>query len=124
MHDFSNALATAVLDARNRLGKTQSETSELIDASPRTILNIENREANPKMHILYPLIRKLNIDPTSIFYPEREHESPAKRGLHAEVDCLTEEEAGVILPVFRDLVLLVRRKSGVYFGPVDDNSGQ
>ena len=124
MHDFSNALASAVRDARNRLGKTQSETSELIDASPRTILNIEKSAANPKMHILYPLIRKLNIDPTAIFYPEREHESPAKRGLHAEVDCLTEEEATMITPIFRDLVVLARKNGGVYFGPRGDASGR
>lgn len=124
MHDYSDALARVVREARNRLGKTQSEISELIDASPRTILNIENREANPTMHILYPLIRNLNIDPTLIFYPEREHESPAKRGLHAEVDCLTEEEASIIMPVFRDLVVLLRRKSGVYFGPMEDNYDQ
>ena len=124
MHDFSNALAIAVRDARIRLGKTQSETSELIDASPRTVLNIENREANPKMHIMYPLIRKLNIDPVSIFYPERALESPAKRGLHAEVDCLTEEEAAMITPIFRDLIVLVRGTRGVFFGPKESNSSK
>ena len=124
MHDFSDVLARVVRDARKRLGKTQSETSEMIGASPRTILKIENKKANPKMQIMYPLIRHLNIDPGLIFYPEREHDLPAKRWLHAEVDCLTEQEADSILPVFRDLVLLARRRSGVYFGPTDGNSGR
>ena len=41
MHEFSEALARAIRDARNRLGITQSEASEMIEASPRTILNIE-----------------------------------------------------------------------------------
>lgn len=87
-------------------------------------LNIENREANPKMHIMYPLIRKLNIDPVSIFYPERALESPTKRGLHAEVDCLTEEEAAMITPIFRDLIVLVRGTRGVFFGPKESNSSK
>ena len=61
MHDYSDALANAVRNARQRLGKTQAEVSELIEASPRTILNIENRKANPKLHILFPLVLFYNL---------------------------------------------------------------
>ena len=122
MHDYSDALANAVRNARQRLGKTQAEVSELIEASPRTILNIENRRANPKLHILFPLVQRLNIDPMELFFPDRKEETPAKNGLHIEIDRLSEEEADQITPVIKDLIALVRRKS-YYFGPKNaDNS--
>ena len=117
MHEFSESLATAVRDARIRLGKTQLELSELIDASPRTILNIENRDANPKLHILYPLIRILNIDPSDIFYPEREASASQKKCLHAEIDRLTEEEAALLEETIHALIEMVKTNASVYFGP-------
>lgn len=123
MHEFAESLATAVREARNRLGKTQSELSELIDASPRTILNIENREANPKLHILFPLIRSLNIDPSDIFYPEREVSASAKKCLHAEIDRLNEEEAALLAETIHALIEMTKTKSGVYFGPEEQKSG-
>ena len=122
MHEFAESLATAVREARNRLGKTQSELSELIDASPRTILNIENREANPKLHILYPLIRSLNIDPSVIFYPERDTSTSAKKGLHAEIDRLNEEEAALLTETIHALIDMAKTRSGVYFGPEQMNA--
>ena len=117
MHEFSESLATAVRDARNRLGKTQLELSELIDASPRTILNIENKEANPKLHILFPLIRALNIDPSMIFYPEREITVSAKKNLHAEIDRLSEDEAARLAQTIHSLVEMVKSSLSIYIGP-------
>ena len=79
MHDYSDALANAVRNARQRLGKTQAEVSELIEASPRTILNIENRRANPKLHILFPLVQRLNIDPMELFFPGSKRRNASKK---------------------------------------------
>lgn len=44
----------------------------MIDIDARTVLNIENYKGNPKMEVLFPLIRALKIDPNLIFYPERQ----------------------------------------------------
>lgn len=116
MHEFSEALARAIRDARNRLGITQSEASEMIEASPRTILNIENGKANPKLQILYPLIRCLKIDPAEIFFPERRIDSPAKRRLYAEIDQLSEKEAELLAPTLHIVIDMIKTQAGLYFG--------
>ena len=57
MHDYSHPLGDAVKRARGRLDLTQSEVADLADIDVRTVLNIENYKGNPKMEVLYPLIR-------------------------------------------------------------------
>lgn len=70
MDNFSRSLGDTVRFYRKKLGLTQNELAERIHVEKRTILNIENYKANPKMEILYPLIRELQANPMSIFYPE------------------------------------------------------
>lgn len=67
MPDYSNALGDAVRRARMKLNLTQSEVAESIDVDVRTVLNIENSKGNPKMEVLYPLVRALKIDAKEIF---------------------------------------------------------
>lgn len=43
----------------------------------RTVMNIENYKANPKMHMLFPLLRALRIDARTVFNPELQWETPA-----------------------------------------------
>lgn len=62
MPDYSNTLGDAVRRARMKLDLTQSEVAESIDVDVRTVLNIENSKGNPKMEVLYPLVRALKID--------------------------------------------------------------
>ena len=70
MDVFSRPLGDTVRLYRKKLGLTQSELADRIHVEKRTILNIENYKANPKMEILYPLVRELQANPMSIFYPE------------------------------------------------------
>lgn len=70
MDVFSRSLGDTVRFYRNKHGLTQLQLADRIHIEKRTILNIENYKANPKMEILYPLIRELQINPISIFYPE------------------------------------------------------
>ena len=44
-----------------------------------TVLNIENYKGNPKMEVLYPLVRALKMDSREIFYPEILQDSAAIR---------------------------------------------
>lgn len=75
MDAFSRPLGDVVRNRRTEIGLTQIQLAELIHAEKRTILNIENYKGNPKMEILYPLVRKLKINPISIFYPETNNPS-------------------------------------------------
>ncbi len=72
MYEFSGSLSKAVKKARLERGLSQEALAEMLGIDKRTILNIENKKANPKMEILYPLLRLLRIKPSDVFYPEIE----------------------------------------------------
>ena len=74
MSEYSRALGDTVRTARKKLGLSQRQVANLIDADERTVMNIEAYRANTTMDVLYPLVRKLLIDSRDIFYPEREKE--------------------------------------------------
>ena len=81
MHDYVHTLGDAVKRARGKLGLTQNEVADKADIDVRTVLNIENYKGNPKMEVLYPLIRVLQIDAREIFNPEMQRKSPALQHL-------------------------------------------
>ena len=70
MHEYSHPLGDAVKRARGKSGLTQKEVADMADVDVRTVLNIENYKGNPKMEVLYPLVRALKIDAREIFNPE------------------------------------------------------
>jgi len=54
MYIFSQALADSVKNARQKIGLTQAGVADCIAIDPRTILNIENCNGNPKMKYYIP----------------------------------------------------------------------
>ena len=69
MQEFSQPLGDAVKKARGELGLTQNQVADQIDVDVRTVMNIENYKGNPKMEILFPLIRA-HPDPAVYNIPE------------------------------------------------------
>ena len=59
MYKFSRSLGGAVKNARIELGLTQARVADQVNIDPRTVMNIENYNANPKMEIMFPLVRAL-----------------------------------------------------------------
>lgn len=108
MQEFSRPLGDAVKRARGELDLTQAQVASRIDKDTRTIMNIENYKGNPKMEVLFPLVRTLKIDPREIFNPEMQRESPAIRQLRFLIEDCTEREAATLLPVI-DAVLSALR---------------
>ncbi len=108
MSDFAQPLGNAVKQARNRQELTQSQVADLIDIDMRTVLNIENYKGNPKMEVLYPLVRVLKIDPNEIFYPERLHTSSDLNYLHVLLDTCTEQEAVTLRPILETILAALR----------------
>ena len=111
MPDYSKTLGDVVKCARKRLDLTQNEVADSIDVDVRTIINIENYKGNPKLEVLYPLIRSLKIDAREIFYPEMQREFPALRQLRLLVEDCSEEEAATIIPVLQSVVAALRDKN-------------
>ena len=111
MNEYSGPLSEAVALARENAKKTQREVADDLRIDVRTVLNIENRRGNPKLSILYPLIRYLNIDPYRIFYSSPKYTSPARQQLHQLIDTCTDEEAELLLPIHRAVISALRNNS-------------
>ena len=80
------------------------------------MLNIENNKGNPKLEVLYPLIRTLKIDPTGIFYPEIHRDTPSLNQLRLLVEDCSEEEAAALIPVLESILNALRDKNAVTIG--------
>ena len=113
MPDYSNALGDAVRRARMKLDLTQSEVAESIDVDVRTVLNIENSKGNPKMEVLYPLVRVLKIDAKENFYPEMQRGSPSISQLRLLIEDCSEEEAATMIPVLKSVLAALRDKNAI-----------
>lgn len=104
-------LGKAVKQARLERGLTQSEVAERIDVDVRTVLKIENQKGNPKMEILFPLIRELRIDVNEVFYPELHEENPAMAQFQHFVSQCTEDEVLSLLPICEAVLSVLRSKN-------------
>lgn len=110
MSDYAHTLGDAVKRARGKSGLTQSEVAAAANIDVRTVLNIENYKGNPKMEVLYPLIRTLKIDSREIFNPELQRESPSIHQLRLLIEDCSEEEAASIIPVFSSVLSALRER--------------
>lgn len=113
MYDFSEALGSSVKAARNQLKLTQNQVADMIEVDVRTIMNIENCKANPKMEVLYPLIRALKVDSHEIFNPEMQRKSPALAYLRLLIEDCSEQEAEVIIPILNAVLPILRNKDAI-----------
>lgn len=111
MQDFSHPLGDAIKRARGELELTQRQVADKIDVDVRTILNIENYKGNPKMEVLFPLIRALKIDSREIFNPEMRRESPALRRLRFLIEDCSEQEAEALISVIESVLAVIRQEN-------------
>ena len=112
MLDYSHPLGDAVKRARGELGLTQREVADKVDIDVRTVLNIENYKGNPKLIVLFPLIRALKIDAREVFNPEMQRESPALRQLRLLIEECSEEDAATLIPVIESVLKALHEKNG------------
>lgn len=110
MKEFSEPLATAIKRVRCALHLTQNQLAEKVGIDPRTILNIENCKGNPKMEVLYPLVRFLKIDANEIFFPEERRDTPAFTQLQLVISDCSEEEAAHLIPILQAVLAALRSK--------------
>ena len=108
MPDYSKTLGDVVKRTRKNLDLTQNEVADSIDVDVRTVINIENYKGNPKLEVLYPLVRSLKIDARELFYPEMQRESPALRQLRLLGEDCSEEEAAAVIPVLKSVISALR----------------
>jgi len=108
--EYARNLGNAIKRARGRLGLTQNEVAAAADIDARTVLNIENYKGNPKLEVLYPLVRALRLDSREIFNPEMQRESPAICELRLLIECCSEDEASALIPIINSVLAVMRSK--------------
>jgi len=108
MSDFAQPLGNVIRQAREQQELTQAQIAAMIDIDARTVLNIENYKGNPKMEVLFPLIRALKIDPNLIFYPERQLPNSHLTYLHHLLDTCTEKEATALIQIVETVLVVLR----------------
>ena len=113
MPEYAQLLGNAVKTARRNMELTQLAVANSIDIDCRTVLNIENCKGNPKMEVLYPLIRTLHIDPWDVFYPEMQRRSPSICQLRLLVEECTEVEAEAMIPILQSVLNVLRSRNVV-----------
>lgn len=111
MQEYSRSLADAVKRARGELGLTQNQVASIAEIDERTVLNIENYKGNPKLEVLYPLVRALKMDSREIFQPEMSRESPAIRRLRFIIEECSEEEAAALIPAIEGILAVLRSRT-------------
>lgn len=108
MLDYARSLGDVVRRSRRKLGLTQSDVAAASDIDVRTVLNIENYKGNPKLEVLYPLVRTLKIDAREIFHPEMQKDSPTLRQIRILLEDCSEQEAESLLPVIKTVLSVLR----------------
>lgn len=108
MDNFSLPLANTVRNKRKELGLTQVKLAERIHAEKRTIVKIEKGDGNPKLEILYPLIRELEINPLSIFYPKTDTSNSVSSQFLIFLSKCSEEEISFLLTVCEGVLTAFR----------------
>ena len=113
MPEYTYTLGDVVKRARGKSGLTQSEVAEASNIDVRTVLNIENYKGNPKLEVLYALVRTLNIDSQEIFYPEIQRKTPSLCQLRLLIEDCSEEEAAAIIPIFKAVLSVLRAQNSI-----------
>lgn len=117
MHQHMRALGMIVKNARVQRGLSQDELAERIGADARTILNIENQRGNPKMEILFPLLRELEIDTNRVFYPEMNEPDDILVQFQLFLTKCTPEELHVLLPICQTVISVLRAQESLQIQP-------
>ena len=112
MQEYACLLGRAVKKARLDMKLTQLEVADRIHADERTILNIEHNKGNPKLEILWPLLRTLNIDANDVFYPEKASNSENALHLQLLLSQCTEEELALLSSICEAVVNTYRSSLG------------
>ena len=111
--EYSRILGDSIKTAREAESLTQAELAERAGIDSRTILNIENYHGNPKMQVLYPLIRTLGIDANEFFYSRESKSSTKLHKLELLLADCSEEEMEALIPVCESVVSAIRSKEPV-----------
>lgn len=113
MQTYVEVLGNIVRQERLKAGLTQDELAERVGIDPRTILKIENHRGNPKLEVLYPLIRALNIDANRVFYPESGENNIALKQFQSFLSQCSSNEIQSLLQVCQTVLSVMKEHNAI-----------
>lgn len=116
MQPFARPLGDAAKKARAEINLTQRQVAGRIGADARSVLNIENYKGNPKIQILFPPVRELQIDAREVFYPKMGRKHHAIRHQRLAVEACDEALAEALLPVVESVLKILHEKNAAKSG--------
>lgn len=116
MQPFARPLGDAAKKARAEINLTQRQVAGRIGADARSVLNIENYKGNPKMQILFPPVRELQIDAREVFHPKMGRKHHAIRHQCFAVEACDEALAEALLPVVESVLKILHEKNAAKSG--------
>lgn len=111
MAEYSRALGDCIYKKRKELRWTQAYLAERSGVTEQTIRKIEHYDANPQMDVLFSLVNVLQIDPSEIFYPKKEEDSPAKKQLEILLTDCSDNQIRELIPVIEAALGIVKGRS-------------
>ena len=113
MMNAIESLGIVIKHTRLRLGYTQNQLAEKVGVEVRTIMHIENGLGNPTWEVVFPLIRALEIDPRSIFYPELSREDEAMTHMRILLSSCSEEDIQSLIPICETILSVFHERDGI-----------
>ena len=104
MEELLNNYGQTIKDARLAAGMTQDALAEQIGVTTRYIMAIENENKQPRMKVLFKLIRALKISADTIFYPEIKHTDKKKEHIIHMIQLCDERDLQVVTATVKALL--------------------
>ena len=82
----------------------------MVGVEVRTIMHIENGVGNP---VVFPLIRKLNIDPRIVFYPELTRDDEALSQMQILLAQCNEKDINDLIPIFNAVIDVLHSRDNI-----------
>ena len=104
-------LGKSIKRARLENELTQVQLAAKANIEVCTVINIEKYRGNPKLEVLYSLIKALKIDAREIFNPEKPIDEPAIQHLHFLINDCSSSEAKALVPIIEAILLAIRNNA-------------
>jgi DNA-binding XRE family transcriptional regulator len=104
VEELLNNYGQTIKDARLAAGMTQDALAEQIGVTTRYIMAIENENKQPRMKVLFKLIRALKISADTIFYPEIQHADKKREHIVHMIQLCDERDLQVVMATVKALL--------------------
>jgi len=104
VEELLNNYGQTIKDARLAAGMTQDALAEQIGVTTRYIMAIENENKQPRMKVLFKLIRALKISADTIFYPEIQYADKKREHIVHMIQLCDERDLQVVMATVKALL--------------------